>query len=412
MSGSYNSELVFASYCVAVIAAYSAIYFGTRVYDLEGGIKKFWLTLGALCLGGGIWSMHFVGMSAYQMPHAMEMTFSLPLTLASLIPATLASWLALYVITLPQVSKAGIAVCSLIMGTGIFCMHYLGMYAMQMSPAIQYDSRLVAASGLIAVAASGAAMVICRQLRDIPKTYAIPAKAVAALVMGAAICGMHYTGMAAASYPMHAVAAADNSLRGDWMGIPTAITAALFLLLIVYLGYADFREMARAKKARQELQQAAARMAFYDSATGLGNRSFLEQCVLDKLRVDQDSQQPDAFKLVYFELSHYRKISQQHGADMAQSLAEQFAARLRQHLHFADELFRYGTNSFMAIVPASGFAECQHFFQHIASQLVENHQKGTLLSWGVGHSEYPRSGTNSRHLIRSAQKIHQRFGPH
>ncbi|HHJ4328650.1 TPA: MHYT domain-containing protein, partial [Klebsiella pneumoniae] len=73
------------------------------MFDIEGSARKFWLVGGALCMGTGIWSMHFVGMSAYSMPMDMVMSFSLPLTLASWVPAFLASLLALYIIALPAV---------------------------------------------------------------------------------------------------------------------------------------------------------------------------------------------------------------------------------------------------------------------------------------------------------------------
>lgn len=184
MTGSYSLTLVVASYCVAVIASYTAIYFSTRLFELEGAKRQIWLAAGALCLGSGIWSMHFVGMSAYEMPSGMEMSFNGPLTLLSWAPALLASALALYVITLPDISARAIAL--------------------------------------------------------------------AALVMGAAICGMHYTGMAAAIYPADAEAATGNALRGDWMGVPTAIAASVLLLLGVYVAYSDIRELEAARKRQQQ----------------------------------------------------------------------------------------------------------------------------------------------------------------
>ena len=255
MQSSYNWILVFASYCVAVIASYTAIYFGTRVFGLSGQSRRFWLGAGALSLGSGIWSMHFVGMSAYTMPMHMHMSFNASLTLLSWVPAVFASALALYVITLPKVSFKTIAASAFIMGTGIFAMHYGGMYAMQMHPGIEYDTPLVILSGVIAVVASGAALVICRKVRDVPPQYVLVFKMLAALVMGAAICGMHYTGMAAATYPMGSQSHPDNLLRGDWMGIPTAIAASILLLLALYSAYTDFRAMERAQIGRASCRE-------------------------------------------------------------------------------------------------------------------------------------------------------------
>lgn len=411
MVGSYNLALVFASYCVAVIAAYTAIYFGTRVFSLSGSSRKFWLAAGALCLGSGIWSMHFVGMSAYSMPHEMHMSFSAFLTLASWIPAVLASALALYVITLPDVSAKTIAASALIMGAGIFAMHYGGMYAMQMHPAIEYDTLLVILSGVIAVVASGAALVICRKVRDLPPEYTLPAKVVAALVMGAAICGMHYTGMAAASYPMGATAAEENLLRGDWMGIPAAIAASVLLLLAVYVAYADFRAMERVRQEQKNMDAAARQVAFYDSVTGLANRSFLEARVLQKVTVGADNLAPAAFTLMYFELSHYREVSQEYGDAFAQSMAKYFVGELQEKLPAAELIVRYSSNSFVAIIPFSNLLLVESAVAKIAHALhspVPISGKLILCQWGFGVSEYPKSGTSSRNLIRAAQRIQSR----
>ncbi len=408
MAGSYNWLLVFASYCVAVIAAYTAIYFGTRLFDLSGNARKFWLAAGALCLGTGIWSMHFVGMSAYAMPGHAHMSFSAWLTLASWIPAVLASALALYVITLPTVAWRSIAASAFIMGTGIFAMHYGGMYAMQMHPAIQYDTALVILSGVIAVVASGAALVICRKVRDVPPNYALAVKLAAALVMGAAICGMHYTGMAAASYPSGAVTADTNTLRGDWMGIPTAVAASIFLLLALYLAYRDLREAERVRAAMRERQQAVHQAAFYDRVTGLANRNLLEARVLEKLTVRDTGNTPSPFSLWYLELTNYRELIQRHADDTVQALVRQIAATLQQALPHTELLVRYSNNSFMFIgqpLAAGARAEAVRQLTRALDQSQVINGKQISYQWGWGFSEYPASGTNSRNLIRAAQRL-------
>lgn len=408
MEGSYNWLLVFASYCVAVIASYTAIYFGTRVFNLDGNSRRFWLAAGALSLGSGIWSMHFVGMSAYTMPMHMHMSFNATLTLLSWVPAVFASALALYVITLPKVSVKTIAASAFIMGAGIFAMHYGGMYAMQMHPGIEYDTLLVILSGVIAVVASGAALVICRKVRDVPPQYALAFKVLAALVMGAAICGMHYTGMAAASYPMGAQSHPENLLRGDWMGIPTAIAASILLLLALYSAYTDFRAMERARQAEKNRNVAARQAAFYDSLTGLANRSLLEARVLEKLTVSDASNAPAAFMLGYFELSDYRDLSQRHGETFAQALINYFVAELQSKLATAELIARYSSNSFMVIIPSNDPAMLQALVQKMASAIKNSVPIGgklTPCNWSFGFSEYPKSGTNSRNLIRAAQRI-------
>jgi len=395
MTGSYSLTLVVASYCVAVIASYTAIYFSTRLFELEGAKRQIWLGAGALCLGSGIWSMHFVGMSAYDMPMGMEMSFSASLTLLSWIPALLASALALHVMTLPDASARAIALAAVVMGAGIFSMHYLGMHAMQMTPAIQYDLTWVVASGAIAVLASGAALLICRQIRTVPKAHAVWVKALAALVMGAAICGMHYTGMAAAIYPVGAEAAADNTLRGDWMGVPTAIAASVFLLLAVYVAYSDIRELEVARRRQQQAQDQARQMAFYDSLTGLGNRSLLERQILERLTVVDQNEAPEPFALLYFELG------QQQASDVR---VLRFAKDVSRAFEDADLVVRYSGSSFMAMMSSPGSTAINERVRQLRLTLESSAQVDT---WGWGSSRYPESASNTRGLILAAQKVQQ-----
>ncbi|WP_439509506.1 MHYT domain-containing protein [Marinimicrobium koreense] len=397
MTGSYNAILVIASYCVAVIASYTAIYFGTRVFHFDGAQRRNWLVAGALCLGTGIWSMHFVGMSAFEMPMEMTMSFNAGLTVLSWLPALVASGLALHVITLPRVSAAAIAAASLIMGAGIFSMHYLGMYAMQMQPAIQYDPVWVSISAAIAVGASGAALMICRKIRDVPVQYAVWVKALAALVMGAAICGMHYSGMVAAIYPMDGAMDQGNHLQGSWMGVPTAIVVSGLLLLAIYVAYSDLRARDRARQAQERAQDQARQAAFYDAATGLPNRSHLERQLLERLTVTARGAQPEPFLLFYVELQN---------PDDAQVL--EVAQQLKRSFSRAEQVVRYSSDSFMVLhQPLSG-EEVKRKLVTLNTAFLSNASIGR---WGWGVSQYPASASNSRGLMQGAQRVREWLTP-
>ena len=400
MTGSYNLALVFASYCVAVIAAYTAIYFGTRIFTMHDGAgRKFWLAMGAVCLGSGIWSMHFVGMSAYTMPAGMTMSFSAPLTVLSWIPAVLASALALYVITRPNVSALSIVASAVIMGAGICAMHYGGMYAMRMDPQIQYDALIVAISAVIAVVASGAALVICRQVRVVPAKYAMAVKGVAALVMGAAICGMHYTGMAAASYPMNSMAAQSNTLQGQWMGIPTAIVASIVLLLALIVAYRDFKQAESERRSAAQAHDKVIENAFVDQATGLANRTRFEQLLMQKMAT-----QHSRFSLLYIEMNGYRDLNNALGEQAAQQMAQEFAGAVRSGLGDASELARYSSSGFIALVPELSNNTLANTFAQLKRTVGQIKYAPSYGQWSLGYSNYPDSASNSRLLVRAAQK--------
>lgn len=403
MSSSYDLSLVFASYCVATIAAFSAIYFSSRVRNMTVGSRPLWFTLGAICLGVGIWSMHFVGMSAYQMP-GMDMSFDLSLTAFSLVVALLAAGLGLWVITKREVSALQILGSAVVMGLGIFTMHYTGMYAMQMSPAPQYDVFLVTLSGVIAVAASGAALLICRNIESVPAKYSLLVRAAAALVMGIAICGMHYTGMFAVSFPEGVTMASENALRGNWMGLPTAVAASVFVLLLIYIAYQDYREAERARLAEKEAAEKVVRVAFSDVQTGLPNRTALEAHLDDEL--NEVGQAP--FALVYFELSAYRRLVKTDGEEAAQAYAVDFSKAITRSATAGSYVARYNTNGFIVVlkdVESSELGEAVKTLAVHVNILVGNRKDSGPMSFAIGYSQYPQSGTLSRMLIRQAQVI-------
>ncbi|MDN3650431.1 MHYT domain-containing protein [Reinekea marina] len=411
MNDSYDLTLVFASYCVAVIASFAAIYFSGRVRSLKSGFKSFSFFAGALCLGGGIWSMHFVGMSAYHTN--FEMTFDVTWTVFSFVVALIASGLGLWVITLEKVSLFQLAGSALLVGMGVFAMHYSGMIAMQMSPGIIYNIPLVILSGIIAVAASFAALLICRNIELVPVKYSLLARLSAALIMGIAVCGMHYTGMSAVTFLVGAICSAENTLRGNWMGVPTAVASSVFLLLLVYIAYQDYRAIERSKREQEARDAAVMKSAFIDASSGLPNRSSLEKH-LERLLVEKAGQPSSAFDIIYVELSDYRTIVRTKGEETAQNFAKQFARILERSIPENTFLARYNTNGFVAVLPESGLASLKQSARILSEKLLQT-SAGKIANihvrFGLGYSQYPQSGTLPKMLIRQAQVIKLRQQP-
>lgn len=196
-SGSYNLYLVLLSYLVACMASYSAFMFTAQLRD-ENQVKlqRIWHFGGALALGTAIWAMHFVGMLAFKIE--MWLQYNVPLTLLSLVVAILSAYFALAIVKKSTLRMANILPAALLLGLGICAMHYTGMAAMEMDADIRYLPGLFMLSVLVAVAASAAALWLLFTLSSRQTSRADRAKMLAsAMVMGAAICAMHYTGMAA-----------------------------------------------------------------------------------------------------------------------------------------------------------------------------------------------------------------------
>lgn len=205
--GSYDPRLVALSILIAISASYAALDLGGRVTAARGWIRMASLGAGATAMGLGIWSMHFTGMLAFNLP--VPVAYHWPTVLLSLLVAILASAVALYVVSRKKMGRVQTLTGSVLMGLGIVGMHYIGMAAMRLSAVSHYSPALVALSVLIAVIASLVALVFTFDYREDFRGTTL-AKISSAAVMGAAISATHYTGMAAASF-MSSVAPPDLS---------------------------------------------------------------------------------------------------------------------------------------------------------------------------------------------------------
>jgi diguanylate cyclase len=154
--------------------------------------KYFWLVLASIAMGLGIWSMHFIGMSAFMLP--IPMKYDVPLTVISVIPAVFASYLAFYFANRPNQSHQPYMIAGVIMGIGISLMHYIGMAAMKMEAEYVYKPWLFLLSIAIAIVVSYVALYIFSTLQKYMGNQII--KILTSIIMGIAIPSMHYTGMA------------------------------------------------------------------------------------------------------------------------------------------------------------------------------------------------------------------------
>jgi two-component system sensor histidine kinase ChiS len=240
MTGEYNAWLQLLSFVVAVIASYVALDAASRVSSAPRRVAHYWLAGGAVSMGTGIWSMHFIAMLAFELP--IKMGYDVPITLLSMGLAILASGFALHTINRDSLSTLRLLASGVVMGIGIASMHYVGMAAMRMSPAIQYDPLLYALSVLVAIGASVVALWISFQLRSDSVAYVALKRMGSAVVMGIAIVGMHYTGMAAANFAPGSVCLGNPQQVGNlWMAATIAACTLLFLAATMLISVFDAR---------------------------------------------------------------------------------------------------------------------------------------------------------------------------
>jgi len=402
--GSYSSALVFMSLCVAILASYTALDLAGRIATARGRAVYLWMAGGAMAMGVGVWSMHFIGMLAFKLPIALA--YDGPLTLLSLLIAILSSGFALWLVSQPRLPAAQLAFGALIMGAGISAMHYCGMAALKMQPGIDYDPTLFSASLVIAVVASAAALWIAFHLRR-NTPYVRLARSGASVVMGLAIVGMHYTGMAAANFSEGSFCGAVGSgLSGKGLDNLVLVTSLAVLSIALLTSLLDARLEARTAMLADSLSQAnqeLTHLALHDTLTGLPNRVLLAD------RIDQAMNKATAeggcFALMFIDLDGFKPVNDAFGHHMGDQLLREVALRLREDLRSQDTLARIGGDEFVLLVQ---LAEPDDALQVASRQVglisrpfrVAGHD--LLISASLGIVLYPGNGQTAEELLMNA----------
>ncbi len=259
VTGTHDPYLVALSILVASFASYTALDLSGHVGVARGLARRVWLVAAAITMGGGIWSMHFIGMLAFVMP--IPMSYDIGLTTLSLLVAIFVTGGGFYVISRQSASPLRLVLSGIFMGLGIAAMHYTGMAAMRGHAELSYDRLFVALSLVIAIGASTAALWLAFRTTDLWQKLA------AAVVMGLAISGMHYTAMRAAIFAAHGPvheAQVDASL--DQTSLALAIAGITFVILAV----ASIASLSEQKRAEEALRQARADLARVNRVTTMG----------------------------------------------------------------------------------------------------------------------------------------------
>ena len=230
---SYSLSLVVLSVLVATIGAYDAVEIAQRLRMVGSRRRVLWISAGALALGLGIWTMHFVGMLAMQLP--VLIWYDAPLIFASVVAAVVGCAIAFFIFSRPNLNAWLLILASVFVGAAIASMHYIGMAGIRMSGEIIYDPLIVAASVGVAIIGSFAALMLIRNLmRAGSESEMWLKKAGGSLLMGVAVAGMHYTGMAAADFtsgPPSWVPPDDLVLGTYQLGLVVGITTVALLVI-------------------------------------------------------------------------------------------------------------------------------------------------------------------------------------
>ncbi|HEV2932329.1 MAG TPA: MHYT domain-containing protein [Streptosporangiaceae bacterium] len=187
-NGALNPVL---AYLMSCLGCFLGLRCTTRARAYQGAARARWLTLAALAIGTtGIWVMHFIAMLGFAIP-GQSIRYNVPVTILSMVIAVVVVGIGTFIVGFSKQGMRPLLLGGVIIGCGVASMHYVGMSAVRVQDSLTYNPMLVAASVVIAVIAGTAALWAALRLDSLWSAI------VASLIMGVAVSGMHYTGMAA-----------------------------------------------------------------------------------------------------------------------------------------------------------------------------------------------------------------------
>lgn len=396
----WDSVLICVSLIVVFIAFFTALDTAGRVAVSRGWSARFWLLVGGIAMGIGVWAMHFIGMLAMMMP--MMMRYDTRLTILSLLVAILASVLAFgQTVGGLHLTRQRLLRGTLILGAGVVVMHYLGMYALLIEPQPEWNALLVALSVLIAFAASGLALWLAFHLRQ-GDHHLMLMRGLASLVMGIAIAGMHYVGMAAAEFSHSSMMqphGVSNAGLAVWVTLITLTILGVTLLSSMLDAQLRAARLAtRLNRANQELRQ----LAMHDNLTTLPNRVMLEQ-QLD-LAIKQAMLNEHHFAVIYMDLDGFKAVNDTWGHHVGDRLLVAVAERLCSQLSNTMLLVRLGGDEFvlMAECDISAARQLAQKLVKVISSPFELDRYVLHVSLSAGIAIFPLHGRNRQELLFNA----------
>ncbi|MCU4539594.1 EAL domain-containing protein [Acinetobacter bereziniae] len=400
---SYDSSLVIGSACIAVIICYIAISLEQLIFTPHAArIQKVIICLSGMALGFAIWAMHFVGMLACHLPE--NHTFDLTLTVISYIIATLASIFAVWLTTQDTLPLPRLILGALLMGLGIAGMHYVGMMGLEIpNQQIYYHPILVILSVTIAISGSGLSFWLAFKYKN-TFSHKLLYKAAVSIMIALSIVGMHYTGMAAATFSSTHVNHFENQLNeGQGVLLFTIIFVASLILVSAFCVAILERRLEERSLQLIQANKELEGLALQDNLTKLPNRLFLVEYT-DALFLDY-KETATKIAFVYIDLDRFKSVNDAFGHHIGDELLVKFAQRLYPLLTEGQKLIRIGGDEFILILEDSSRIQAEHIAELFLQKIQDSFQisgKEINISASIGIVFFPDHGQNLQDLLINA----------
>ncbi|MET7571037.1 MHYT domain-containing protein [Streptomyces sp. NPDC005492] len=220
----YGAVTPVAAYLMACLGGALGLRCVVRSLHNQQSWKAGWLALGATAIGSGIWTMHFIAMIGFQVEET-RIGYDVGLTVLSLAVSIVVVGIGVFAVGYRGATTGTLSAAGVITGLGVAAMHYLGMAALELNGTIEYRTAMVALSVVIAIVAATAALWAAVSIRGFLTSLG------ASLVMGVAVTGMHYTGMAAMSVHLHGSGGAWSGDSPNSLLLPMLLGPIVFLVL-------------------------------------------------------------------------------------------------------------------------------------------------------------------------------------
>jgi diguanylate cyclase (GGDEF)-like protein len=413
LTPSYDPWVVALSYLIASFASYAALDLARRVRTPHLSVARGWWLSGTIVMGTGVWAMHFVGMLAMDLP--IQLGYDYAITCLSWLAAVAASGVALHIASQAELNWKRLAWGALAMGGGICAMHYIGMRALVMAPPILWSALWVGISIVIAVGASAAALLIFFGMRKLQGRQALLGQIGAALLMGAAICGMHYSGMMAASFPGDTICLSADQLGGAGLSAVIGAATGVLLMLATITSMIDAhmqRQTALLEASLKQSNNQLKEQSLRDGLTGLPNRRMLDERL--RMAVERSERDRQGFALLFVDLDGFKPVNDSLGHRFGDDVLREMARRLTTQLRAIDAVARVGGDEFVVLLENQADDEA---ITRIARRILDDvsapvrggddgNLQEVLLSCSIGVARYPRDGAADQLLVQADAAMH------